>query len=273
MSKFRTKNKWVSFVAGILIAVTAFGALFALVSPFGKDVKTIGAGEFSVGGLDPETGKYVERKDAIYTPDAFSAQGLTITPDFETADVEYQIFFYDEAGRFLEATDVLTEGYAEQKLLPTYARVVIYPSTLDEDGHVIEDYKVGLFGVREIAKSLTITVDAEQNKVYSSNLFEVGETAGVSDHIEIDGFDGVLLHLASATVTDTAYTVTFYAEKTDAEGVTSMKKLDDLTVTLQNYSDGEFMWYTVDKLPAGATHMTITYYDTNTNIGVYGIDR
>ena len=159
MAKFKKKFSWKTFlIVGVSVLLTFSFASVLMLSK--NDTVKIDAGEFSVGGLDPETGKYVEREDAIYTPDAFSAQGLTITPDFETADVEYQIFFYDEAGRFLEATDVLTEGYAEQKLLPTYARVVIYPSTLDEDGHVIEDYKIGLFGVRKIAKALTITVDA-----------------------------------------------------------------------------------------------------------------
>ena len=47
----------------------------------------------------------------------------------------YQIFFYDENDRFLEATEILSDKYVEQKLLPTYARIVIYPSTLDEEGN------------------------------------------------------------------------------------------------------------------------------------------
>lgn len=272
MANIKKKFSWRSLLTAGLAVLVILGAAAGIMSLATNDTVKIGAGEFSVGALDPETGKYVERKDAIYTPEAFSAQGLKITPDFETADVEYQIFWYDENDRFLEASDVLTEGYSEQKLLPTYARIVIYPSTLDEDGMEIEDFKIRFYEVRKIAKALTITVDADQDKVFSKNLFEVG-TNGVSAEMEIDGFDGLMLHLPSATVTPAEYTVTFYAEKTDAEGVSSMKELDTVAVTLQNYAEGEFMWYTVDKVPAGATHATVTYYDTNTNVGVYGIGR
>ena len=271
MAKFKKKfsfKRTMSLVLGVLLLAGAVVGLGAFAK---RDTNTIGASAFSIGGLDPDTGKYVDRADAIYTSEAFSAQGLSITPDFETADVEYQIFFYDENDRFLEATEVLSESYTEQKLLPTYARIVIYPSTLDDEGNVIEDYKVSLFEIRKIAKTLTITVDADQNKVYSTNLFEAGEN-GVSAEMEIDGYKGLLLHLPSATITDTKYTVTFYAEKTDAEGVTTMKELDDMTITLQNYGEGEYLWYTVESIPAGATHVTITYFDTNTNVGVYGID-
>ena len=273
MAKVKRKISWKSVLSLFLGALVIVGAVAGIVSLAKRDTATIGASAFSIGGLDPETGKYVDRDDAIYTPKSFSAQGLKITPDFETADIEYQIFFYDENDRFLEATEILTEGYTEQKLLPTYARVVIYPSTLDDEGNEIEDFKVNLLQVRGIAKSLKITVDAEQNKLYSANLFEVGTEAGVSADIEIEDFDGVLLHLPSATVTNTTYTVTFYSEKTDSEGLTTMKKLDDYTVTLQNYGENEFSWHTLNDIPAGATHMTVTYYDTNTNVGVYGIDR
>lgn len=272
MATFRKKFNWKSCVALGLGVLLLFGAVAGILSLTGNDRVKVGAGEFSVGGLDPETGKYVARKDAIYTPDAFSAQGLKVALDFETADVEYQIFFYDENDRFLSATDVLSENYVEPKLLPTYARVVIYPSTLDDEGNVIEDFKVGYFDVRRIAKSLSVTVDAEQGKTFSANLFEEGEN-GVSAEMDVEGFDGLLLHLPNANVTDTKYTVTFFAEKTDAEGTVTMKELDEVTVVLQNYEDGEFMWYTVEKIPAGATHATVTYFDTNTNVGVYGIDR
>lgn len=269
---FKKKFSWKSTISLVLGILLIAGAVVGIASLSGRHTDKIGASAFSVGGLDPETGKYVERQDAIYTSRAFSAQGLTVMPDFETDGVEYQIFFYDENDRFLEATDRLTDKYVEQKLLPTYARVVIYPSTLDEEGNQIEDYKIGFFGVRTIAETVTITVDADQDKVFSQNLFAAGED-GVSAKMEIKGFDGLLLHLPSATVTNTEYTVTFYAEKTDAEGVSSMKELDDVTVTLQNYSDGEYLWYTVEKIPAGATHATVTYYDSNVNVAVYGIDR
>lgn len=272
MAKFKKKFSWKSTISLVLGVLILAGAVVGLGALSKRDTDTIGASAFSIGGLDSVTGKYVDRDDAIYTAKAFSAQGLTVTPDFETADVEYQIFFYDENDRFLSATDVLTESYTEEKLLPTYARVVIYPSNLDDDGDVIEDFKVSRFDVREIAKSVTITVDADQEKIYSANLFAEGES-GVSAEMEIEDFKGLLLHLPSATVTDTKYTVTFFAEKTDAEGITSMRELDKVTVTLQNYADGEYLWYTVEKIPAGATHATITYFDTNVNVGVYGIDR
>ena len=271
MAKIRKKRNIKTAFVAVLAILLALGSVVSFVALGNRNKQEIGAGEFSIGALDPATGKYVNRKDAIYTPEAFSAQGLSIAMDFETQDVTYQIFFYDENDRFLESTDVLSENYVEERLLPTYARVVIYPSTLDEEGNRIEDYEVSRFGVRKLAKALTIEVDADQTKVYSNNLFEAGEN-GISERIELDGFDGLLLHLPSAAVTETKYVVTFYAEKTDAEGTATMRELDDVTIALQNYAAGEFMWYSIDQLPYGATHATITYFDGNTNVGVYGID-
>lgn len=274
MARIKNKFSWksaLSLVLGVLILAGAAMGIAAL----RKDTASISPTAFSVGALDPETGKFVDDKTAIYTADAFSAQGLAVKPGFEAEGVEYQIFFYDENDRFLgtAAEDNLTEAYSEQKLLPTYARIVIYPSQLDDEGNLIEDFKVRFYEVYGIAKQLSITVDADQTKVFSQNLFGAGES-GVSKEMEIKDYKALLLKLPAATESaNTSYTVTFYAEKTDAEGNTTMKELDNVVVTLQNYKAGEVLWHTIEKLPAGATHATVTYFEGNTNVAVYGIYR
>ena len=271
--KFKKKFSWKSTISLVLGVLILAGAVMGLAS-LHKDTTTISPFAFSVGELDDVTGKYVKSTDAIYTPEAFSAQGLRVTPDFEASDVEYQIFWYDENDRFLGTADDenLTDAYTEQRTLPTSARIVIYPSQLDDEGNLIEDFKVGALDVYGIAKSLTITVDADQDKVFSASLFTTA-TDGLSAKMEIEDYKSLLLQLPAVNTPNTVYTVTFYAEKTDAEGTVSYKELDNVVVTLQNYTDGEYLWYTIEKIPAGATHATVTYYEGNTNVAVYGIYR
>lgn len=266
--KRKAKNGWTIALAVLLIV----GALSGLLFLFRGDSVDIRPSAFKIGGLNEE-GKYEKRTDAIYTEKAFSCQGLKITPAFD-AEVEYQIFFYDEDDRFLEATEVLTGAYSEERLLPSYARVMIFADTTDENGDYIEDFELRRWDVRRVARGLEITVDAKQDKKYTANLFDVEEGVdGVSAKIRIKDYESVLLHLVDTDLTNTVYTVTFYAEKTNADGVSStMRELDDLVITLQNYEEGEFMWYMLDEIPSGATHMTITYSDDNTNIGVYGVE-
>ena len=273
MFKMRFKNKkWTKALATVLCVTLAVGAVLGIATFFNRDTKTISPTAFSIGALDPDTGRYVADKTAIYTSEAFSAQGLVVKPGFEVENLTYEIFFYDENDRFINSTGELSDVYSERTLRPVYARIVIYPSQLDEDGNVIEDFKVGVFDVYGIAKNLTITVDAEQDKEFSSNLFETG-TEGASAYIELEDYKGLLLHLPCASVTNSTYTVTFYTEKKNAEGVTSYSKVDDITVTMQGYEADEYLWYNVDKIPSGATHATVTYYDSNTNVYVYGICR
>lgn len=253
-------------ILALLLCLGAVGGILALSH---RDTVEVKASAFKIGGLDAG-GAYTARKDAIYTPEAFSCQGLKVTPAFDS-NVEYQIFFFDEDDRFLEATEVMTGAYTEERLLPSYARIMIIADDTDADGDVIEDFKLRSWDVRKVAGNLDITVDANQEKQYSNNLFELGEVEGISEYIEIDEYDSVLLHLVDTSLTNTTYTITFYSEKTTSAGTTEMRKIDDSTITMQNYNEGDFMWYEIEDIPGGTTHMTITYTDDNTNIGVYGV--
>lgn len=166
MARYRKRINWKNFIAGTLAVLVVAGAVFGLVKITGNDTRSIGGTSFSVGGIDLTTGKGNTDKTSIYTKDKFSCQGLSIVPEFDCSS-QYQVFFYNEDDQFLEATDKRSDSFtsAEIPACAQYARVVIYPSTLDEDGKQIKDFKVKLWDVLGIANDIEITVDKKQKSM------------------------------------------------------------------------------------------------------------
>lgn len=164
MARYRKRTNWRSIITGGLAILLVAGAVFGLVKLTSNDTRTIGGTAFSVGSIDLVTGKGVsEDKTSIYTKDKISCQGLSIVPEFDCIS-QYRVFFYNEDDQFLEATDKRSDSFtsAEIPACAQYARVVIYPSTLDEDGKQIKDFKVKLWEVLDIANDVKITVAKDQ---------------------------------------------------------------------------------------------------------------
>ena len=161
-------------VAGIALVVLCIGALVHFVN---NDTKTIPASEFSVGAIDETTGKYKADEQSVYTEKMFKCQGLRVELDFE-ATCTYDVFYYDTDGRLLDKKLGLSDIYDEDFPLAQYARIVIHPdveSMIDEDEDA-DEWTVGVFGARKIAKMLKITVDKEQNDGYDyTNLYVEAE--------------------------------------------------------------------------------------------------
>lgn len=163
MARFRNKKKWTSAIAGVLVLVMAVGLLAGLGSIGGSETATIGSSSFSVGGISQETGKGIDSNVSVYTKERIACQGLSIVPDFSSSS-KYQLFFYNEDDVFVSATELRSDTF-EASAIPAagrYVRIVIYPSTVDENGKQIENFKVRFWNVRDIVKDFDITVSKTQ---------------------------------------------------------------------------------------------------------------
>lgn len=167
MAKFNRKISWKSIISIVLIiaAVVAIGAGVSALAK--RDTKNISSLSFSRGGLDEKTGQHVETKATLYTEEAFDCKGLRIEPDFDS-HFTYDVYYYGEDGVFLESRLGLTGIYDEDYPLQMKARVVIHPEI--PKGESAKDYKINFYEIQSIASKLKITVDKDQNRVYSSNL-------------------------------------------------------------------------------------------------------
>lgn len=164
--KFKKNSKLKKIVCAVLVIASVF-ALAVGVSAFAKnDTKTIGASAFSVGSLD-ENGKYVENKQAIYTQNAFECIGLRIAPDFE-AKLTYDVYYYDYNEKLIEAKIGLTEVYDEDFPLAKLCRVVVHPAI--PEGETARNFKIDFFEKYKFANELKITVDKNQNYLYSDSV-------------------------------------------------------------------------------------------------------
>ncbi len=163
MTRRRNKFNWKNLLAGALSVLVVAGAVFGIAQLAGKETRSIGGGAFSVGGISSTTGEWLDSQSSIYTEDLFGCQGLEVVPAFGTKST-YQIFFYNEDGIYIESTEILSGKFVASELpaCAHSARVVIYPSTLDENGKEIEDFKIRFWEVRGIAKDFKMTVNKEQ---------------------------------------------------------------------------------------------------------------
>lgn len=165
----RITKKWKNIISIALAALVLFGAVGAVASFATNDSKPAGA-VFKVGGLDPETGKYVKTDKTIYTEEAFECIGLRIEPDFEST-VKYDVYYYDEEGTFLDSRLGLFEVHDEDFPLAKFARVVIHPEKPEDVSS--SDWKISIFDVMKYAKMIDIRVDKKQDFLYddSKNLY------------------------------------------------------------------------------------------------------
>ena len=163
----RNKGKSGRILAFVLFGALIIGALGSVVAFAHNDSKTIFSREFSRGGLDPLTGKYVETNKTIYTEKAFECIGLRIEPDFEST-VTFDVYYYDKNENLLDTKLGLTEVYDEDFPLAQYCRIVIHPE-IPEDVKE-KDFEIEWNKVNKYAKMLKITVDKEQNYLYEESL-------------------------------------------------------------------------------------------------------
>lgn len=128
--KYKTKRNLKTIllaVLGVGIVAGAATGIADLVEKENKDLKTIYP-LFSIGSLNAN-GEYVEADDILYTKTAFECQGLKITLDFDNT-IDYQIFYYDNEGEFLNSSEIITGNtnkFASVPDMATHARLTIIP--------------------------------------------------------------------------------------------------------------------------------------------------
>ena len=178
------KKNWKRILCIALVCVISLGVLGGIASFATKDTKTISASAFSRGGLD-ENGKYVNTDKSLYTEEAFECIGLRVEPNFE-ANLTYDVYYYDYSNRLIESKLGLTDVYDEDFPLAKTCRIVIHPEIPADVKE--KDFKIGFFDVYKIAKQLTITVNKNQEYLYSESVnYYVEENATQGMKLAVEG--------------------------------------------------------------------------------------
>ena len=133
-----------------LIAIIATASVFMGIK-LNKSIKTkdIGWTEYTVAGINAETGKIEESLISVSTEDYFNVDGLECKLQDE-ADVTYRLFFYDADKTFISATEELSDSEFTVPESAEFVRIQI-TSLLDDNVETLE--------VRGLAKQLTVTVN------------------------------------------------------------------------------------------------------------------
>lgn len=153
-------RKWKKTIKNLSLGILGLGILggaVALGTNYLKNDSVNIHPSYEIGGLT-EYGKYVEDECKLYTKDKFACDGLKATLDFDN-NISYRIFYYDILDNFIEATDILTDGYSDNAPLNgAYARVEITPLD-DEDG------KISWMEKHDYASKLNLSVSKTADNV------------------------------------------------------------------------------------------------------------
>lgn len=190
----KNKKNWKKILSVALICLVSLIVFGVFAGSYIQDTTTIKNSAFRCGDLD-ENGKYIASEQSIYTKEAFGCKGLRVEPDFE-AGLTYDVYYYDATGKLVESKKALTDIYDEDYPLAMTCRIVIHPEIpADVDA---KEYKIGTFDVYKIAKNVKITVNKDQNYLYSNSI-NVYDATKVQDGYTFDSYEkGVSLNLVEA---------------------------------------------------------------------------
>ena len=153
MSTFkRDKGKWLAtLIIGIIL--TAIVAGMAIQMDRSLTTTRLGAESYSIGCLDAK-GEYKASQLSIYTREGISVDGLDIDIKESDTEFKYQLFFYDEEGKFLSSSDFFTNDF-DANNIPEGAntvKIVITPTLESGDN-------INMFEISSVADLLTVTVN------------------------------------------------------------------------------------------------------------------
>ncbi len=151
MSNFRShersdKIKWIVISIVVLLLVAAVIGIAVKLDRRTTDER-LTSSAYSIGAIDVEGDVDKSIKTSIYTRNAISVEGLSITIA-EKSKVKYSLYFYNVKGKFLEKKDY-TSSYTSETL-PEGAKtckIVITP---------LEDDEITLGEILEYAGELTV---------------------------------------------------------------------------------------------------------------------
>ena len=195
MARLKGKKLWQTVGSVALAVITFVGValgISALAKKADEDMKVINP-KYEIGGLN-ENGKYEETNGSIYTKESFECQGLTVKPEFDSA-VKYQIFFYNEMGEFMSATEVMQGAYnAPIPQFAIEARIEITPDwsflgVTDKDEQIVKWYEVNKYAKQiEVSVLKEQSVTAYQRYALFSGLTDVDLTAVKDLSLQYAGF-------------------------------------------------------------------------------------
>lgn len=148
----RKTKRILSIVLGFVLLFGAIALVVNLVKPKNDELKEIHP-TFEVGGLD-ENGDFVDTKESLYTKKAIEYNELKVAIDFD-ANIQYQLFYYDEDDNFVSTSEVFTKGHTETSEETKYVRVLITPVYADDVED--EDKEIKWHEVFGYANQLTIS--------------------------------------------------------------------------------------------------------------------
>lgn len=163
--KIKLNRKWRNVLAGSLAVLLLAGAVFGIVSlATGRDSRTVGAGDFSIGGLDKD-GQFV-RTESTLVSDYIECQGLTVEAT-DQATGTYQVFYYDADKILLGSTESLAvrSGIYRKEdsfVLAKYARIILAPTLEVDEDESDKEAKIRFWQVSGFVDDFIITVDREQ---------------------------------------------------------------------------------------------------------------
>ncbi|MBQ8583290.1 MAG: hypothetical protein IJ488_01595 [Clostridia bacterium] len=172
-------SKTKAIISAVLFVLVAGLCIFGVVKLTSIETKSVSPFSFSVGDVDTTTGTYKENKSSIVTKNFIECQGLSIVPKFDS-NVDYMVFFYNENEEYLKSTKLYSSQEKCENAVPSiakYCRIVIYPSQFDEEGDVIEDFKVRFYEPVKYASNLKIKV----NKVQKFEPVDIRKTGGYTE--------------------------------------------------------------------------------------------
>ena len=180
----KIKRNWKSILSIVIVVALLIGTLGLVVGLCNSNTRTtIKSSTFSRGSLN-SSGKYVESNQSIYTKEAFGCIGLRVEPDFEFEGT-YDVFYYDYNDKLIESKIGLDTTYEEDYPLAMMARIVIHPDI--PEGENASEYKIKWYEVNGIANMFDITVDNNQEWLYSSNNLYDDEKASYGKSFDIQG--------------------------------------------------------------------------------------
>lgn len=148
----------------VLIVAAVVGAIAGIDAISKIKTKSVSSMSFSVGGINPETGKYIDQENTICTKNPIECKGLTIVPRVNESST-YQIFWYNMDDIYFGCEDV-TNGSFDSKNVPAqakYCRIVVYPSGKDKNGDPIKDFKINFWEPARYADAYKIKVNMKQD--------------------------------------------------------------------------------------------------------------
>ena len=170
MSKrIRLNKRWRSILSAVLVVAILVTVTAGIAAIFKNERKKISATEFERGSINMQTGVYEASKTSLYTKNPIPCVGLEVVPEFG-ANTKYRLFWYNMDDKYIGySKEYSSETFASTSVPMDawYARIVLTPDPLDENGKVVKDFEIAFYEVLGYANDVKISIDkAQDNSVH-----------------------------------------------------------------------------------------------------------